>query len=284
MTEFYEMSYDLSAKKTADLEAVLLGKEDCLPSHSYGPTVRAYHLFHFVTKGTGILKISGRTIPIGKGDAFLIPEGDVAYYQASQDNPWSYYWVGLTGIRASQYVRLMMDISPERYVLRNLKIEKYATVIDPLTELAETNAINYFHSKAALYELFQLFAEDIHGLGPTDRAPSLAARARAYLEAKYSEKLPIRDVASHFGVHPNHLTRCFREEYHTSPKQFLTELKLEKSKQMLADTDDPVALIASSLGFEDQHAFSKLFRKQNGISPSEYRKAAFHLHQYSSST
>ena len=272
MTEFYEMSMELPVKKNADMEAVLLGKEDCRPSYAYGPTVRAYHLFHFVTRGCGVLKITGRTIPIETGDAFLIPEGEVASYQASQNTPWSYYWVGMTGIAASQYIRHIMAIVPERYVLRGLSIEKYAAIIDPLTGLSETNAVNYFHSKAALYQLFQCFAVDIQQISAVSRTPSLAAQVRIYLEAKYSEKLPIQEVAAHFGVHPNHLTRCFREAYHTSPKQFLTDLKMEKARQMLTNTDESVAVIAASLGFDDQHAFSKVFKIQNRVSPSDYRK------------
>ena len=275
MTEFYEMSMELSMKKNADMEAVLLGKEDCRPSYAYGPTVRAYHLCHFVTRGSGVLRIGGRTIPVKVGDAFLIPEGEMASYQSSQDAPWSYYWVGLTGLRASQYIRHIMAILPERYVMRGLSIEKYAAIIDPLTVLNETNAVNYFHSKAALYQLFQYFAADIQEISAVSRTPSLAAQVCTYLEAKYSEKLPIQDVAAHFGVHPNHLTRCFREAYHTSPKQFLTDLKMKKAMQMLANTDEAIAVIAASLGFEDQHSFSKVFKMHNGISPSTYRKSNY---------
>ena len=50
------------------------------------------------------------------------------------------------------------------------------------------------------------------------------------------------------------------------------KLKLEKSAHMLAETDMPVALVASTLGFEDQHAFSKCFKKYWSLSPTEYRK------------
>ena len=49
-------------------------------------------------------------------------------------------------------------------------------------------------------------------------------------------------------------------------------LKLEKAASMLTTTDTPVALIAESLGFDDQHAFSKLFKKYWGVSPMAYRK------------
>ena len=73
MTEYYETTYDLVSKKNADLEAILFGYEDCKPSHAYGPTLRPYHLFHFVTEGEGMLQIDSRNFRVSGGDAFLIP-------------------------------------------------------------------------------------------------------------------------------------------------------------------------------------------------------------------
>lgn len=274
MIEFYETSYDMASKRNADMEPILFGYEHCQPSHSYGPTIRAYHLFHFVTHGCGMLRIDGRSFALEAGDAFLIPAEQVAYYEASRTDPWVYHWVGVTGLRASQYVRQIMDLTAERYVLRGLDIGRYAAAIDRAAELTGTNAVNYFQSKLALDEVFLYLAAELPGLRSTRYVPSLASRVKAYLEARYSEKLTIGEVAEQFGVHPNHLSRAFRQEYQLSPKQFLMNLKLEKSRQMLMETDTPLTLIASLLGFEDQHAFSRSFKNHYGISPSLCRAAA----------
>ena len=273
MIEFYETTYDLASKKNADMEAILFGREDCAPSHAYGPTLRPYHLFHFVTKGHGILQIDGNTFELGAGDAFLIPAEQMSYYEASTSEPWSYAWAGLTGLRAAQYVRQIMAVAPERYVLRGLDTKKYAASIDKAASLQGTGAGNYFRAEIVLYELFSYFASDLPELNGGEHAPALAARVKFYLDAKYTEKLRIDELAVRFGVHPNHLSRIFRERYDVSPKQYLQTLKLEKAALMLTSTDTPVALIAESLGFDDQHAFSKLFKKYWGVSPMAYRKA-----------
>lgn len=75
------------------------------------------------------------------------------------------------------------------------------------------------------------------------------------------------------GVHPNHLSRVFRAAYHMAPKQYLQRLKLEKAARMLASSDVSVALVAESLGFEDQHAFSRAFKKYWGVSPTDHRRS-----------
>ena len=105
-----------------------------------------------------------------------------------------------------------------------------------------------------------------------ETAPSLASQIKFFLDAKYMERLRIESLAEHFGVHPNHFSRLFREAYGMSPKQYLQKMKLEKAAMMLETTDMPVALISESLGFEDQHAFSKSFKKYWDISPREFRQ------------
>ena len=52
----------------------------------------------------------------------------------------------------------------------------------------------------------------------------------------------------------------------------LKNLKLKKAQALLKTTDLPISVIADSLGFDDQLAFSKIFKKEYSISPSEYRK------------
>ena len=276
MIEFYETTYDLASKKNADMEAILFGKEDCAPCHAYGPTLRPYHLFHFVTGGQGILRVDGATFQLNAGDIFLIPAEQMAYYEASETDPWSYSWAGLTGLRAEQYIRQIMAVVPERYVIRKLDTNKYAASIDKAASLQGTNAGNYFCAEIVLYELFSYFAADLPALNSGEHTPTLAGRVKFYLDAKYTEKLRIDELAAVFGVHPNHLSRAFRERYDVSPKKYLQTLKLEKAASMLTTTDTPVALIAESLGFDDQHAFSKLFKKYWGVSPMAYRRGDTH--------
>ena len=134
MVEFYETTFDLETKKKTDLEGILFGMEDCPPSHAYGPTLRPYHLFHFVTKGNGILKIDGQVLDIGPRDAFLIPAGTLhaigsgivlAEIQQSSD----------TTYRVYDYGRLGLDGNP-----RPLHIEKALQVTNLSSSAGEEYA------------------------------------------------------------------------------------------------------------------------------------------------
>ena len=100
----------------------------------------------------------------------------------------------------------------------------------------------------------------------------MAEEIRYYLEMKYSEHLMITEAASDLGIHPNYLTAVFRKRFGITPKQFLTERKINKACQLLSDTDLPVGMIAQTLGFDDQMAFSKVFKKYMKVSPSAFRQ------------
>ena len=69
-----------------------------------------------------------------------------------------------------------------------------------------------------------------------------------------------------------HLRRIFKSAVNTTPVKYINYLRLEKAKNMLINSNYSVNEIAFSVGFEDAYYFSRLFKKEIGISPSEYKK------------
>lgn len=101
---------------------------------------------------------------------------------------------------------------------------------------------------------------------------SIIDEIKFYLDVNYTEKVKIKDLARKFGIHPNYLTRMFHVKYGISPKQYLMSLRLYRACKLLTTTDLSIAIIASSLGFDDQFIFSKTFKKEYDMSPLVYRK------------
>jgi AraC-like DNA-binding protein len=271
MPEFIENSKDLKVKQLSELETVLAGWEDCAPGHFYGPTVRSHELIHFITRGQGQLTIGGRTFTAAAGDAFLIPAEEMSYYIADQKTPWHYAWIGFTGTHAARYMHQLQRASEGGYILHGLNTEKYTALLRKAGSLSGASLQNYLMCQSVLLEVLSNLVSDLSADLPDQSAPSLAEKIKFYLDIKYNEKTPVSEIAAIFGVHPNYLTRVFREKYQTSPKKYLLSLKMKRAASLLAASDLPVALIAASVGFDDQAAFSKSFKKVYGRSPSEFR-------------
>ncbi len=100
---------------------------------------------------------------------------------------------------------------------------------------------------------------------------SIIDEIKFYFDINYAENLKLKDVADYFGIHQNYLTRAFHEKFGISPKKYLLQLKFKKAARLLATTQLPVSIISNSLGFEDQLAFSRTFKKFYNVSPTDYR-------------
>ena len=272
MQEFIELTQSLKQKDASDLSIHNIGYEACPPGYQYGPRICPYHLIHFVTEGCGMLFIQNLELPVKAGEAFLIPAEKIASYKGDDKTPWSYAWTGFLGTKSDSFFRQLTLASPEKYVLHNLDTKKYAALIQKAANRKEPGIINYYYANSVLLQIFSELSADVLQKESRTQRFLIADEIRYYLEMKYSEHLVITDVASNLGIHPNYLTAVFRKRFGMTPKQFLTERKIKKACQLLSDTDLPVGMIAQTLGFDDQMAFSKVFKKNIKLSPSAFRQ------------
>ena len=98
-------------------------------------------------------------------------------------------------------------------------------------------------------------------------------KALDYIEANYMLSISTEDIAAAAGVHVGHLHRIFPEETGMTIGEYLTHLRIEKAKKLLMHTDIANASIASRIGISSQQYFCRMFKKETGMSPQEYRKS-----------
>jgi len=120
----------------------------------------------------------------------------------------------------------------------------------------------------------QLLAE----LGRPPRArsgePAWLARLLELLRERFRDRLALDELAREAGVHPAHLARAFREHRRCTIGEHVRSLRVEHACRALATTELSLAAIAADAGFADQAHFARVFRRQIGTSPSEYRTSA----------
>ena len=272
MKEYKETLYTSIRKSTSDLTFYSAGYEKCEPGYSYGPRYRSYQLIHFVLKGKGELHINEHTFQLKEGDAFIIPSDKISYYKASEEDPWCYVWISFLGIDSENYIYQLMTALDDIYIVHNVNIEKYKELIFEILAFQGKDISRYFYANSLLYQIMAYLFEEIPFEENQRKQNSAADEVKFYLDVNYAEKLVLKDVAKEFGVHPNYMTRIFHEKFGISPKKYLMDLKLKKACHLLTTTSLSIGVIAGSLGFDDQLAFSRIFRKEFGEAPSRYRK------------
>lgn len=91
------------------------------------------------------------------------------------------------------------------------------------------------------------------------------------LHAEFAAPLTLEYVAQAVGVHPVHLARTFRQQYHCTVGDYVRQLRIEAACQQIASSDLPLADIALAAGFADQSHFTKTFKRLVGVSPTTFR-------------
>ncbi len=100
----------------------------------------------------------------------------------------------------------------------------------------------------------------------------IVTEAEKILHRDYAEPLSLQSVASAVHVTPVWLSKLFKKEKGKTFLEYLTDIRIEKAKEMLADIKFKVYQISYEVGYKDPVHFSKLFKKQVGCTPKEYRR------------
>lgn len=99
----------------------------------------------------------------------------------------------------------------------------------------------------------------------------LLKSAIEYLETHYHEPITLGDVAQTLYVSSFYLSRMFKRELNINFVDYLNEMRIKKAKELLKDVKYKTYEVAEAVGISDPHYFSRLFKKYEGITPTEYK-------------
>lgn len=102
--------------------------------------------------------------------------------------------------------------------------------------------------------------------------PPLISSAITIMEEEYTYLYGIEELADKLETSKHHFIRLFTKSVGYSPLKYLTSIKLKNAKEQLKTTNLPLELIAISCGFSSGNYFSKVFKKEFGLSPTQYRE------------
>ncbi len=103
-------------------------------------------------------------------------------------------------------------------------------------------------------------------------APWQVRRCIEYLTEHASENIGLEQLAALVGLSPFHFARAFKYSTGVPPHRYQLQVRIEKAKLLLEMTEAPVTEIAFDVGYESSQALARLFRREIGVSPSNYRR------------
>ena len=130
--------------------------------------------------------------------------------------------------------------------------------------------------QAALSTLWLRLVEQVHPAPAAVPVPDPASEKikpmMLYIHAHLAEKLPIRDLAAAAFCSERECYRVFREVLHTTPAEYVQNVRLQLACKLLMETQDSATSIAQQCGLGSASYFGAQFRTKMGCTPTEYRK------------
>ncbi len=106
------------------------------------------------------------------------------------------------------------------------------------------------------------------------RLSCIVMGARQYIAANYMNDITLEDVSREVNISPNYFSKLFKDETGSNFIDYLTALRIDKAKRLLADSRYANKEICYQIGYADPNYFSRIFKKIVGVTPTDYRLAS----------
>lgn len=270
-----EDSYVLQMKnrKFSDFYLCFCGYAKCSPLHSFGPAVRPNYILHYIMEGKGKFLVNGEEYNLQKGQGFLIEPEVQTFYQADEEVPWTYLWIGFGGKKAEDYLR-DLGLNKKQLIFQCGCGEELKQIVYSMLKHRKYTAANEYFLEGLLYTFFGTLKENMEIAGNAgEKDGNLYVRkAVEFIQNNYADPVRVKDIADYVGVNRSYLYTLFQDNLQLSPKEYLTNFRLTRAAELLQLTDLSVETVAMSCGYQDALGFSKIFKAKMGITPSAYRK------------
>lgn len=254
-----------------ELNLYTCGYDICKSGHSYGPAVRSGYLIHIILSGKGIYRVNNQEYQLKAGDGFLIYPDELIYYEADQDEPWEYIWVGFTGTKVNDYLR-HSTLTKENPTFTLQKNSQLYPAIHDIIEATKLNSNKNLKIISTLYQfLYVLLEEFPRQVDEIKITPKMyVEEALAYIQSHYQEDLSVQKIAEHLAIDRSYLHRMFKKYTKLSPQEYILNFKIEKAAVLLTTTDLKIGDISRSVGYPNTLLFSKTFKKIKKETPTNY--------------
>ena len=105
-----------------------------------------------------------------------------------------------------------------------------------------------------------------------DSTKDTIRKAMSYIDQHLKDELTQKDVAAHVHLNPSYFSVFFKEQVKMNFSEYVTRRRIQRAKEIMISTDLPISEIAEEAGYKTAKYFIKLFKENEGMTPSAYRK------------
>ncbi|MGN1305286.1 MAG: AraC family transcriptional regulator [Oscillospiraceae bacterium] len=236
------------------------------------PEGYCWHQILYCADGSGTLLYGNISVKISAGCFFFLP----AFYPHEyypDDEKWDIRWTVFDGYSCEQ---MLSELNMNKPVILYPEDGKLLSkLFDKMYVALKTDKIyGNFTCAGLVYQYLMEF----HRLADSDKANGFSDKSNIlmpvlnYIDDNFRNNFSMTVLSEIAGVSHQYLCRVFKQTMNIRPNEYVVCRRLTEAKRLLAETDLSVSDIAEHSGFSDTGYFCTVFRRQEKMTPSEYRK------------
>lgn len=224
----------------------------------------------YVSDGKARLTVSGGDYPLYRGDCVIFPPRKYSKIQSDAKNPPTVYWLRCGGELVDAMVK---SYFPDmRAIVATCDVQNIFTQTSDLITRASKDVPDTL--TLMIHKLFITVRNSLSTSPSGKNKSGLAGnKYEEYIVTHMYDKLNVQDFARHFGMTVPVLTNIIKRKFGKTPYQYYLSVKISLAKNMLSSSQASVEDIAARLCFTDRTHFSKLFKRETGMSPAQFRNS-----------
>lgn len=230
-------------------------------------------IFLLCIDGSGWFQTNGNRLCLQAGDVGYIPSRLPHAYGTDADKPWSLAWFHVKGDQVSG-VAEVLGLNRNSLTRHVGALERDLPIVDELCRLLRPpNQLAQLRIASLL--LREWFARAAERCANAAHEASLVERINVsvnWMRANLHRPIRLIDLAGQAQLSISRYSEVFRQLFGRPPIEYCTVCRIGAAAELLATTNDPIGMIAEKVGYSDPLHFSKVFRREMGTSPSQYRK------------
>ncbi|MBR5314053.1 MAG: AraC family transcriptional regulator [Clostridia bacterium] len=248
-----------------DINPIKCGWHQRIPGGFWGPSVHTNYNLHYVLSGKGEYTVEGKTYKLEKHHMFLIKPDTVIKIQADKDDPWLYSWISFEGAVAEELFS-SCGFTDGNY---SMYCPEFFGIFDDIRAIPEGKTVTPVYLNSKLYTVIDRLMSINQIQSSENPVSQYCIKAADYIQANYQSHITIDGIAKNLGIDRRYFSRIFTKYIGVSPQRYLVDYRLEKAKMLMSTGAYSVSEVAASVGYDDIFAFSKIFKKKYGVSPSK---------------
>ena len=217
-----------------------------------------------------------------EGKDTLVPAGNMVLYRPKEPQKYVYYgsdqaevyWVHFTGNNVRNILKSYGITNDMRVIPAGTSPEYPRLFKQMIQELQRCQAGYEELLSMLLRQVFIIMGRQSakeHVL-KNEYLDTKMETALEYFNENYNKEISVEDYAAERGMSVSWFIRSFKQYTNTTPMQYIISLRITNAQMLLETTNYNVTEIGNIVGYENPLYFSRIFKKQKGVSPSEYRK------------